>query len=108
MTSEDRAEIRRWKRRPWLHPTNRQRGERMKKKIDRCPHCGGTDGIFRKMTLRNVRHFCGFNGEEQDNSEMYDDAVSLGGEMAYCQECLKPICRISTLRAQWEAQDESP
>lgn len=73
----------------------------MKKKITRCPHCGSEEGIFTKATLKCVRHFCGFNGEEQDNSEMYDDAVQIGGEIAYCQECLKPICRMSTLRAQW-------
>lgn len=72
--------------------------------INRCPHCGGTDGIFTKTTLKNVRHFCGFKGEEQDNSEMYDDASSVGGEIAYCQECLKPICRMSTLRKQWEGK----
>lgn len=71
------------------------------KKFDRCPHCGSNEGIFTKSTLKNVRHFCGFGGEEQDNSEMYDDAVQIGGEIAYCQECLKPICRMSTLRKRW-------
>lgn len=75
-----------------------------KKPITCCPHCGGTDGVFTKMTLKMVRHFCGFDGAEQDNSEMYDDAIQIGGGTAYCQECLKPICRMNTLRKQWEGQ----
>lgn len=71
------------------------------KKITCCPHCGSTEGVFTKMTLRNVRHFVGFAGEEQDNTEMYDSAIQEGGDIAYCQNCKKPICRMSTLRKQW-------
>lgn len=75
-----------------------------RKPIVCCPHCGGTDGIFTKTTLRGVRHFCGFAGEEQDNTEMYDSAVPEGGRIAYCQECGKAICRMSALEKQWEGK----
>lgn len=53
-------------------------------------------------------HNIGFDGEEQENYEMYDEATIEQGKIAYCQECGEPICRMSTLRAQWGAQDESP
>ena len=80
----------------------------MKKKITRCPHCGSTEGIFTKTVYRNVIHNIGFDGEEQENYEMYDEATIEQGKIAYCQEFGEPICRMSTLRAQWGAQDESP
>lgn len=47
----------------------------MKKKITRCPHCGSTEGIFTKTVYRNVIHNIGFDGEEQENYEMYDEAT---------------------------------
>lgn len=74
-----------------------------RKSITCCPHCGSDEGIFTKITLYRVPWRCGFGGEEQENGEMYDSAEDLrGGEMAYCQNCGKVICRMSTLRKQWE------
>ena len=67
------------------------------------PHCGRTEGIFTKTTLYRIPWRCGFNMEEQENGEMYDNAEGQsGGDMAYCQNCRKVICRMSTLRKQWK------
>ena len=73
-----------------------------KKPITCCPHCGSTEGIYTKTTYVNVPYNLSFDGEAQDNGEMYDNTESFrGGETAYCQECRKAICRMSTLRRQW-------
>ena len=73
-----------------------------KKQIQRCPHCGSTEGLYTKTTYVNVPNCFGFNGEQRDNSEMYDNTESFrGGETAYCQTCNKVVCRMSTLRKQW-------
>ena len=76
-----------------------------KKRIVCCPHCGSTEGIYTKTTYVNVPWCCGFDGEEGYNGEMYDNAERIdGGKIAYCQECDRPICRLSTLMKQWEAE----
>lgn len=73
-----------------------------------CPHCGSTMGIFTKMTYINVPYCVGFDGEEQYNGEMYDNAEKFkGGAMAYCQSCGKPVCRTSTLQKQWDGGGEA-
>lgn len=72
-----------------------------RKPITCCPHCGSTEGVFLKITIRQVEYYTGFFGEQQDNSEMYDNAVSSQGRMVYCQECRKPICRLETMEKQW-------
>lgn len=74
-----------------------------RKPIMRCPHCGSTEGIFTKTTLVNIPFYVGFDGSEQFNGEMYDNAEGRrGGELAYCQNCEKVVCRMSTLRKQWD------
>lgn len=74
-----------------------------RKQITCCPYCGGTEGIFTKTTLHNIPWCCGFNMEHQENGEMYDNAEKqTGGGMAYCQNCKKTVCRMSTLQKQWE------
>lgn len=73
-----------------------------KKTVECCPHCGGRSGVFIKKTYVNVPFCFGFNNETQDNSEMYDNAEKyLDGNMVYCQDCSKAICRLSTLEKQW-------
>lgn len=80
----------------------------MKKRnvITCCPHCGSTEGIYMKCDYIGVKYCIGFDHEEQNNSEMYDNCGTFrGGKVAYCQTCGKPICRMSTLEKQWaEAQ----
>lgn len=74
-----------------------------RKPITCCPHCGSTEGIYTKNTLVNVPYYIKFDGTDEFNGEMYDNAETLrGGELAYCQNCDKVICRMSTLRKQWE------
>ena len=69
--------------------------------INCCPHCGSREGIYTKTTYRNVIHYQGFYGEERDNNSMHDVASVEGGKIAYCQDCNKQICRMSTLERQW-------
>ena len=73
----------------------------MRKPIDRCPHCGSTEGIYTKSTYKNVIWGCEFDGKDQDNSNMYENVTIEGGNLAYCQDCNKLICRLSTLQKQW-------
>lgn len=73
------------------------------KRIDCCPHCGGSSGFYTKTTYVNVPYNWGWDGEAQCNSEMYDNAERYdGGRMAYCQDCNKIVCRFETLQKQWE------
>ena len=73
----------------------------MKKSIAKCPHCGSDWGIYTKSDYLGVQYNTGFNGERQDNGEMYDNAKVRGGYNAYCQKCDKLICRLSTIEKQW-------
>ena len=62
------------------------------------------EGICTYSTYHKVRWIAGFDGSEQYNGEMFDMAEVEGGRMAYCQNCGKPICRISTLEKQWKEE----
>lgn len=73
-----------------------------KKAIKECPHCGGTSGLYTKTTYVDVPYRFGFNKEEQDNSEMYDNTAEFrGGKTAYCQDCHKAVCQMRTLEKLW-------
>ena len=75
----------------------------MRKTITCCPHCGSAEGICTRTTYIRVPYFMGFDGSEQENGEMYDNAARTeGGGLAYCQSCGKIVCRVSTLIKQWE------
>lgn len=75
----------------------------IKKPITCCPHCGSDSGIYTLTTYVGVPYNRGFDGSEQDNGEMYDNVTEFrGGKIAYCQECHKAVCRMSTLEKQWE------
>lgn len=77
----------------------------MKKAIECCPHCGGVSGFFTKTTYVDVPYNRGWDGEEQDNSEMYDNVTKfIGGKTAYCQDCGKVVCRVETLEKQWREE----
>lgn len=74
----------------------------MSKKIECCPHCGSTDGLYIKQSLINVPHNFTFQGVSEDNGEMYDNAERIiDGNTVYCRNCGKSICRLSTLEKQW-------
>ncbi|OUQ76387.1 hypothetical protein B5E43_11735 [Flavonifractor sp. An100] len=76
-----------------------------RKPITCCPHCGSKQGVFTKTTYVNVPYCIGFDGEEQYNGEMYDNAERHdGGMMAYCQSCGKPVCRLTTMQKQWRGR----
>lgn len=63
-------------------------------RIDKCPHCGSDWGVYLKMDLFNVPRNIGFDGKEQYNGEMYDNAErTVEKPTVYCQKCGKPICR---------------
>lgn len=73
------------------------------KRIDCCPHCGGSTGIYMLVTYVDVPYNMGFDGSVQHNGEMYDNTREFkGGKIAYCQDCGKVVCRMSTLEKQWE------
>lgn len=72
------------------------------KRITCCPHCGSEDGIYCKVSLIDVIYYIGFDGKPQYNGEMYDSAKEIRyGRIAYCQNCDKSICRMSTMDRQW-------
>lgn len=54
-----------------------------------CPFCGNEE-FYTKLQFRgscwyNER----FDGNEADNTEMYDGLLSYGGDKAYCNNCNK-------------------
>ena len=62
-----------------------------------CPKCGGTEGVYTLTNIIRVPYRRGFDGAEQDNGEMYDQAAKHeAGNIIYCQDCNKQICRLST------------
>ena len=70
------------------------------KPIERCPHCGSDWGVYIKKDLINVPYKFKFDGSEDYNGEMYDNAEKIiDKENVYCQACDKVICRMSTLVA---------
>lgn len=77
----------------------------MKKRITCCPHCGSAEGFYTLSTYKDIPYNLGFDGKEQNNSEMYDNATVHNGLLAYCQNCGKVICRLSTLKKQWESEE---
>ena len=70
------------------------------KRIDKCPHCGSTWGVYTKMDLINVHRNLNFDGSEGYNGEMYDNAERITDKSGvYCQECDKLICHWFTFCA---------
>lgn len=70
----------------------------MDERFEKCPHCGSNWGFYTKTTLVNVPYNWSFDGEAQDNSEMYDNAEHYkSGAYCYCQNCDKVICKVSTM-----------
>jgi len=55
----------------------------------RCPHCGRTNGLYAKYSLRDVKNFYDFNGNIEENM---DFAYKDGGKRLYCQVCDNFVC----------------
>lgn len=73
----------------------------MSKKIECCPHCRSNEGLYIKQSYINIPYNFNFQGEAEDNSEMYDNAERyIDGNMVYCRSCGKPVCRLSTFEKQ--------
>lgn len=63
--------------------------------IDRCPHCGSSEGYFTREQVRGVVNFrYNFDGSEAENGEMYDNLSYSGGKYAYCLHCGKYLFRM--------------
>lgn len=74
-----------------------------KKKITECPHCGSKEGFYTLTNYLGVPYMKGFNGEEKDNSEMYDNAISCRTRRyAYCIDCGEKIGTAYQLEKQIE------
>lgn len=59
-----------------------------KKKITECPHCGSKEGFYTLTDYIGVSYKLGFNGEEKDNTEMYDNPEKYHTRRyAYCITC---------------------
>lgn len=71
------------------------------KKIVSCPHCGSTEGFYTRTNYIGVPYRMGFNGEEKDNSEMYDNALEYKEKRyAYCINCDEVICTAKRIHKQ--------
>lgn len=70
-------------------------------KIDKCPHCGNDEQFYTKdFTYGPIRTFSRFDGEESDNSGMYDGARFRMGKIVYCEECNKKIARVEDMEVE--------
>lgn len=74
--------------------------------IDKCPHCGSDLGLYTISTYKNVICRIGFDGEEHDNSNMYENCIVENGNNMYCQHCDKIVFRRSTFEKQFEKMED--
>ncbi|OCN01020.1 hypothetical protein A7X67_01560 [Clostridium sp. W14A] len=66
-----------------------------KSPIDRCPHCGSTDGYYTKEQVHgSIQYMYNFDGTEADNGELYDYLNYTGGKYAYCLRCGKRLFKM--------------
>lgn len=73
------------------------------KKITECPHCGSKEGFYTLTDYLGVPYMKGFNGEEKDNSEMYDNTREFHERRyAYCIDCCEIIGTARRLEKQIE------
>ncbi len=61
------------------------------KKITVCPHCGSEEGFYTTLDYIDVPYMRGFNGEEKNNIEMFDNAKIKEHRYAYCIDCGEKI-----------------
>lgn len=62
---------------------------------EKCQHCGGETGYYTKDSYRGTCNMnYTFEGEAEDNGEMYDGAQHSYGKWAYCRDCGKRLFRV--------------
>lgn len=66
-------------------------------RMNKCPHCGSTKGLYSKYILYGLQRYYGFDGSCEDNM---DNAYQKGGEILYCQNCDRAICKLE----DWECE----
>ena len=67
-------------------------------KIDKCPHCGSTEGFYTKdYACGVIRYRRNYDGTCGENGDMYDGLTYTSGLYAYCQSCQKRIGLIKEL-----------
>ena len=64
-------------------------------RMDKCPHCGSKKGLYSKYVLYGLRRYYDFDGSCEDNMDL---TYQKGGEVLYCQNCDKVICKLE----DWE------
>lgn len=65
--------------------------------MDRCPHCGSAKGLYSKYILYGLQRYYGFDGSCEDSM---DNAYPKGGQILYCQNCDRVICKLE----DWECE----
>ena len=57
------------------------------KDLEACPFCG-CDEFYEKQQTRGIIHFrIRFDGNETDNTDMYDSLITKYSGRAYCESC---------------------
>ena len=57
-------------------------------KITECPHCGSKNGFYTLSDYIDVPFMYGFNGEEKDNTSMFDSVYKFKyHRYVYCIDC---------------------
>ena len=65
--------------------------------LTHCPFCGSDEQYFQKELIHGyTRYYRCFNGEEADNSQMYDTVSSHSNGRVYCGDCGKYLGNIDT------------
>ena len=60
--------------------------------LSQCPHCGDQSGYFVKAKVIGMtRVFYRFNGEVDDNGDMYDTIRLAEQKSKFCQSCEKKL-----------------
>ncbi len=72
----------------------------MNKRINVCPYCGSPDGFYYYFDAVNCVFRMGFNGEELDNSEMYDFSETRRRRYVYCNTCDRKIGTVNKFMKQ--------
>lgn len=59
--------------------------------MENCPYCGFDEYYTKDRVYGTARFIRRFDGEEADNSEMFDYIIQKPGKVAYCQNCHRKI-----------------
>ena len=63
--------------------------------MSECPYCGNNKEYYTKdFVSGRVNYEYRFDGEEADNTGVYDSLRHTSGKYAYCSDCEKRLFRI--------------